>query len=97
MSSFNPDGLTPLDRKKTLESVNLIKEKCCGNIKGRTCANGRKKLKCLKPDESVYSPTCPTEALMATLVINAMEQRDVAIFDVPGDFLQNSLPADNFY
>ena len=41
-----------------------------------------------KPDDSVYSPTCSTEALMETLGIYAMEQRDMAIFDVPGDFIQ---------
>ena len=33
---------------------------------------------------------------MATLVNDAMEQRDVAIFDVPGDFLQTTLPSDKF-
>ena len=26
---FILDGLSPLDRNKTLEAVNLIKEKCC--------------------------------------------------------------------
>ena len=36
VAPFNPDGLTPLDRKKKLEDVNLIKEKRCGKIKGRT-------------------------------------------------------------
>ena len=53
VAAFNPDQLTPLDRNKTLESVNLIKEKRCGNIKGSTCANGNKQRKYLKPDESV--------------------------------------------
>ena len=36
VSSFNTDGLNPLDRKKTLEAVNLIKEKRCGKIRGLT-------------------------------------------------------------
>ena len=39
---FYPGELTPIDRNKTLESVNLIKYKCCGKTKGRNCANGRK-------------------------------------------------------
>ena len=34
VAPFDPDGLTPLDRKKTLEAVNLIKEKRCGKIRG---------------------------------------------------------------
>ena len=33
---------------------------------------------------------------MATLVIYAMEQKYVAIFYVPGDFLQTALPEDKF-
>ena len=31
---------------------------------------------------------------MEILVIDAMDQRYVAIFDVPGDFLQTALPAE---
>ena len=96
VSPFNNYGLTQLDIKKILEAVNLIKEKRCGNIKWRTCANGRKQRNDIKPDESVYSPTCSTEALMETLVINEMEQRDVIIFNVTGDLLQNTLSADKF-
>ena len=96
VAPFNPDGITSLHKKKILESVNLIKAKRCGNIKRRTYANGRKQRKYLKPDESIYSPTCSTESLMETLVIDVMEQIDVAIFDVPGDFLQTALTADNF-
>ena len=93
---FNPDGLTPLDKNKTQEAVNLIKQKRCGNIKVTTCANGSKQIKYLKPDESVYSPICSTEALMEILVIYAMDQRDVSIFDVPGAFLKTAIPADKF-
>ena len=33
---------------------------------------------------------------MATLFIGEMEQRDVDIFDVPGDFIQTELPSDKF-
>ena len=93
---FNHYRLTPLDIKKALEAVNLIKEKRCGKIKESTCANGSKQRKYIKADESVYSPTCSTKALMETSVIDATDQRDVAIFDVPGDFLQTVLPADKF-
>ena len=45
-------------------------------------------------DESVYSPTCSTESLMSTLWVNAMEQRDVAIFDLPGAYLQTKMLSD---
>ena len=56
MAPFNPNGLTPLDRKKKLEAVNLIRDKSCGNIKGRTCANGSKQRKHLKPDKTYIHP-----------------------------------------
>ena len=86
------DTLSQQDKVEALEAVNLIKEKRDGAIKGRTCANGSKQRKYLKEGETVYSPTVATEALMATLVIDAMEHRDVAIFDVPGAFLQTEMP-----
>ena len=37
---------------------------------------------------------CSTESLMSTLLVDAMEQRDVAVFDVPGDCLQTDMPAE---
>ena len=54
VATFNSGCLTPLDINKTLEAVNLIKDKCCGKIKARTWANGSRQKKYLKPDESVY-------------------------------------------
>ena len=35
-------SVTPEQRKRALRLVHLIKEKRCGKIKGRTCADGRK-------------------------------------------------------
>mmetsp|Transcript_42936 Transcript_42936/g.62919 ORF Transcript_42936/g.62919 Transcript_42936/m.62919 type:complete len:101 (-) Transcript_42936:1236-1538(-) len=42
--------LTEEDKKKSLAAVNLIKEKRCGKIKGRSCTNGSKQRKYLKED-----------------------------------------------
>ena len=86
--------MTPLEKKKTLEAVNLVKEKRDGSIKGRTCADGSRQKQYLKPDESVYSPTVSPEALIATLIVDAKEERDVAIYDIPGAYLQTELPDD---
>ena len=80
------------DRKKALETVNLIKEKQRGKINGRACANGSQKKRYLKENEYVYSPTCSTEYLMSTLLIDDMEHHDVAVFDVPGSYLQTEMP-----
>ena len=37
----NRKDLTELDRKRALQSITLVKEKCYGRIKGRTVADGR--------------------------------------------------------
>ena len=42
VNTQDPDVLTDDDKKKALEAVHLIKEKRDGNIKSRTCANGKK-------------------------------------------------------
>jgi hypothetical protein len=96
-SVFGPiayEDLTKKEKREALEAVNLIKRKRCGKLKGRTCANGSKQRKYLKIDETVYSPTCTTEGLITTLVVDAMEERDIAIFDVQGAYLQTKMPQD---
>ena len=45
--------LTSEMKKMALEAVNLIAEKRCGTIKGKTCADGSKQRRCLKSDEFV--------------------------------------------
>jgi hypothetical protein len=86
--------LTYEEKKKALEAVNLIKEKRNGIIKGRTCADGSKQKRYLKRGETISSPTVSTEALMGTLAIDIKEGRDIAIFDVPGAYLQAEMPKD---
>lgn len=88
------DKLSPTIRRTALEAVNLIKEKRDGKIKGRTCANGSRQRRYLNEDESISSPTVSLEGLLATLVIDAFEERDVAIFDVPGAYLHAKMPKD---
>ena len=34
------------------------------------------------------------EALFATLIIDVTEGRDIAVFDVPGEFIQSEVPKD---
>ena len=83
------------DMKKSLEAANLIK-KLCGNINERTFANWSRQKSYFKEDESVYSTTCLTESLMSTLLIDAMEQRDVAVFDVPGPYPHTDMSSDKY-
>jgi len=38
----NPANLMDKQKRDALCAINLIKEKWCGNIKGKTCADGSK-------------------------------------------------------
>ena len=78
--------LTYEQRKSALRAVNLIKEKRTGQIKGRTCANGRPQRK-LFTKEQTASPTVSTDALMLSILIDVKEGRDVAVADVEGAYL----------
>jgi Reverse transcriptase (RNA-dependent DNA polymerase) len=59
----------------------------CGKYKARECADGRKQ-RAWTNKEDASSPTISTEAVFLTSIIDALENRDVAIFDVPGAFMQ---------
>ena len=83
--------LSPMEKKKALPAVNLIKEKFNGELKGRTCADGSRQRQYLRQDESVASPTAALESLIVSLLIDTYEKRDVGTYDVPGAFLQASL------
>ena len=79
-------ALTRETRAQALRCINLIKEKRCGKIKGRTCADGRPQRKLYERSET-SSPTASSDAIMLTLAIDALEGRDVATADVAGAYL----------
>lgn len=83
----NVDELSREVKECAMEAVNLIKVKRYGKVKGRTCANGNKQHQYLAPDETLASPTASLEGFITTLLIDAYEERDVAIFDVHGAYL----------
>jgi hypothetical protein len=76
-------ALTKDERRAALRAINLIKEKRCGLIKGRTVADGRKQ-RSLHAKEETASPTVSTDALMLSTMIDACKERDVATADVAG-------------
>ena len=93
IEAMNPDDMTNEDKmKRTLEAVTVIKQKRCGKIKGRTCADGSKQRRYLKEFESVASPTLSLDGLFGSTMIDVFEGRDVATCDVPGAFLHAELP-----
>ena len=75
------------DKRKALAYLMFIKEKRCGMIKARGCADGRKQ-RLYKTKAETSSPTVRTESLMLSCVIDAKERRNVLTCDVPGAFMQ---------
>ena len=78
--------LTKEQKAEALRAINLIKEKRCGMIKGRTIADGRGQRDRYERHD-VSSPTVSNEGLMMSLVIDTMEGREVATADMPGAYL----------
>jgi Reverse transcriptase (RNA-dependent DNA polymerase)/Zinc knuckle len=78
--------LTASEKRGALRAINVIKEKRCGRIKGRTVADGRAQ-RDLYTKEETSSPTVSTDALMLSIMIDAKERRDVATADVAGAYL----------
>ena len=91
---FKPEDATKLtDQQKAaaLNVIDLIKQKRCGKVKGRTVADGRKQRSEFNKEDT-YSPAMSLEAFIVTLVVDAMEDHDVAITDVSGAFLKAEMP-----
>ena len=70
--------------------MQLIKEKRCGRIKGRTCADGRKQRKYILPEDAT-SPTVSSDAVLLSFMWDVHEGRFVATADVPGAFLHSDM------
>ncbi len=84
------DELTPSQLKDVLRLLTVIKEKRDGKLKGRTCADGRPQRAYISREEA-SSPAVAVESLLATLVLDANEKRDVATADVSGAFLHGEM------
>ena len=78
--------LTFEQRKEALQLITMIREKRCGKVKARACADGKKQRRYIKKEE-VSLPTAQQESLIITMMIDAKEGRDVAIADVVGAYL----------
>ena len=87
---LHPKALSADEKKDSLPSINLIKEKRDGKIKGQSVADGQKQHKMFSKDQ-ITSPTVSTDALLMTLIIDAMEEQEVGTADVPGAYLQANM------
>jgi hypothetical protein len=71
----------------------FLKRKRDGTVKARGCADGRPQREYISKDES-SSPTVSIYTLMASCLIDAIDDRKVVTCDIPGAFLQANWPAD---
>ena len=87
MQPIKRKDLSPSQKKEALGYLMFLKKKQCGTIKGRGCADGRKQRAYITKEESTL-PTISTEAVFLTSVVDAWENRKVAVLDVQGAFMQ---------
>jgi hypothetical protein len=65
----------------------FLKLKREGTIKGRTVAGVNKQRDYISKEDS-SSPTVATESVLLSYIIDAEEERDVAVVDIPNEFVQ---------
>jgi hypothetical protein len=82
-------------KQRALTYLMFLKEKRCGKIKARGCADGRKQ-RIYKTKEETSSPTVSIDALFATCLVDAAEGRDVVTCDIPSAFMQADINEEVF-
>ena len=83
-----PQDLSYEQRRRSMAYLMFLKLKIYKvTTKGRGCADRRKNRDWISK-EDMSSLTVSTEGLMLSCMIDAMENQDVAIADIPGAFLQ---------
>ena len=80
------EKITEKQKHESLTQIIFLKENRDRSIKGHGVADGRKQQEKIEPKDATY-PTVSTEAVMLTATINALEERDVAVVDMPGAYL----------
>ena len=80
-------SLSKEHKRAALNYLMFLKEKRCGTIKGRRCADGRKQ-RMYTPKDAASSPTVAIESVLISCTIDAFENREVAVCDIPGAFMQ---------
>jgi hypothetical protein len=93
MEPIDSSSLTPAERRGALRYLMFLKEKRCGKIKGRGCADGRPQWDYISKEDT-SSPTVVTEALILSCLIDAIKKLDVATCDIPGAFMQSDMEGD---
>jgi hypothetical protein len=89
-NSFKPmnwKSLTAEQCKKVLESHTFVERKRDGVLKALQVAGGNKQRGYIMKEDA-SSPTVSSEAVMLMCIVDAKENREVAIVDIPNAFVQ---------
>lgn len=82
--------LTAQQKKWALPILLFMVMKRNSTLKSRACANGRQQ-RLWTNKEEVASPISSIDALKNTMIVDAQENCDVAIIDLPAQFLQTEM------
>ena len=84
------EKLTKEERREALRTIMFLKHKRDGSLRGRTCADGSTQRGKYEKEDAA-SPTVALESVMLTAVIEAYENRDVAVVDIPSAYLHTEM------
>ena len=87
---MHPEQLNKKEYGKVLESHLFLKQKRDLSVKGRMVAGGNKQRSEILAIEAT-SPTAALESVLLTATIDAHEERDVAIINIPNAFVQTRI------
>ncbi len=79
-------SLTAKQCKKVLESHIFVERKRDGVLKAQQVAGGNKQQGYIMKEDA-RSPTVSSEAIMLTCIVDANENKEVAIVDIPNAFV----------
>jgi hypothetical protein len=89
-NTFNPKHwreLSQVQQQKVLESHMFLKQKRDGKIKERTVAGGNNQQDYISKEDA-SSPTVATESVLLSCIIDAEEEWDVTVVDIPNTIVQ---------
>ena len=96
LSKVNPEKISREEKKQSLSMITLIKDKRWGKIKGHECDDSRPQRQYIKMGYTA-SPKVSMEAFPSSIMMDAAENRDVAIIEILGEYLWFGITKDKTF
>ena len=94
---FKPElvkNLTPMERKRAMRGLMILRQKKDGTTKGRLAYNGKPTRTWISREEA-SSPTASQEGIFLTSTVDANERRDIMSVDIPNAYIQADVPIES--